>query len=167
MMIDRRAMLASAPAPAPAPRGRVSVVLATGPGPMREALRQVLGGEADLDVVAEAHDVDGAVRQARNHGRAVIVLDLVIVRGFVLEAIRGLRRAAPWTAIVALSMDDAAAFARNALAGGACAYVLADHADRDLADAVRRAALQCWPGGPPAGAEHALGGSVPPARFDG
>jgi two-component system, NarL family, response regulator NreC len=153
-MVDWHAILASETAP----RRHVSVVLASGPGPLRGALRLVLGGENDLDVVAEAYDVDGAVRQARRYGEAVIVLDLVLVRGRVVEAIRRLRHASPWTEIVVLSMDEAPVFARHALAGGARAYVLADQADRDLADAVRRAARPRLRGRPPAGAEPAIPG---------
>jgi len=119
--------------------GHGRVVLATAAGPMRDALRLLLGIEPDLDLVAEADSFEAAVRQARRHTGAVVVLNLALVRGGVLEAIRWATRAAPWSRVVALSMDDGEAFARRAIAAGACAYVVADHAEADLATAIRHA----------------------------
>ena len=107
---------------------------------MRDALQLVLVGEPDFDLVAEANSFEAAVREARRHTGAVVVLNLALVRGGAIEAIRWARRAAPWSRIVALSMDDGEAFARHVVAAGACAYVLADRADADLAAAIRRAA---------------------------
>jgi DNA-binding NarL/FixJ family response regulator len=54
--------------------------------------------------------------------------------------IRQLRNEAPGTEIVVTTMTDDPGFAPEALAAGASGYVLKDDADRDLVNAVRRAA---------------------------
>ena len=51
-----------------------------------------------------------------------------------------MRRLSPSTAVVATTMQDNELYARRALAAGALGFVVADTADLELADAVRRAA---------------------------
>jgi two-component system response regulator NreC len=70
----------------------------------------------------------------------VLVLDVSMPGGAVLLAVRELRAKAPETAIVVTTMLDDPRFAREAIAAGATGYVLKDSADRDLPEAVRRAA---------------------------
>jgi two-component system response regulator NreC len=91
-------------------------------------------------VVAEAGDVEAARRYVRGHKPQVLVLDLNMPGGSVLEAIPSLRQEAPATQIVVLTMQEDPAFAREALRAGALAYVLKEAAEDELVEAVRRAA---------------------------
>jgi len=120
--------------------GKVTIVLADDHAVVRSGLKMVLGQEADLEVVAEAGDIDGARRAVRGHHPAVLVLDLNMPGGSGLDAIAKIRAESPETQIVVLTMQQEPAFARQALSSGALGYVLKEAAADDLVVAVRRAA---------------------------
>ncbi len=121
-------------------RGPIRIVLADDHAVVRRGLRMVLENEPDVEVVAEAGDVDSARRYVRGHHPHVLVLDLNMPGESSLEAIPKLREEAPETQIVVLTMQQEPAFAREALGAGALGYVLKEAADDELVEAVRRAA---------------------------
>jgi two-component system response regulator NreC len=116
------------------------VVIADDHPVVRRGLRELLDGEGGLEVVAEAGDVDGALRYVRGHHPDVLVLDLNMPGGSSLDAIPKIRAAAPETQIVVLTMQDEPAYARQALSAGVLGYVLKEAADSELVEAIRRAA---------------------------
>jgi len=117
----------------------IRIVLADDHAVVRSGLRMVLETESDLEVVAEAGDVESARRYVRGHHPDVLVLDLNMPGGSSLEAIPLIREESPKTQIVVLTMQQEPAFAREALGGGALGYVLKEAADDELVEAVRRA----------------------------
>jgi two-component system response regulator NreC len=119
--------------------GATTVVLADDHTVMRGGLRMLLEAEDDLEVVAEAGDVDATLRYVRAHRPGVLVLDVTMSDGSSLPRIPDLLEASPDTAIVVLTMHDDPAFAREALRAGAQAYVLKEAAEQDLVEAVRLA----------------------------
>ena len=118
----------------------IRIVLADDHAVVRSALRLLLDGEEDLEVIAEAGDIDDTVRFVRAHRPDVLILDLNMPGGPSLRAVPEMRQAAPDTGIVVLTMQNEPAFARRALGAGAKAYVLKEAADDELVRAVRRAA---------------------------
>ncbi len=118
----------------------IRIVLADDHQVVRRGLQLLLDGESDFEVVAEAGDVDSARRYVRGHHPDVVVLDLNMPGGAVLEAIPEMRKEEPGSQIVVLTMQEDPAFAREALRAGALAYVLKEAADSELVEAVRRAA---------------------------
>ena len=94
----------------------------------------------DIDVVGEASDFQTAVRRVAVHHPDVLVLDLRMPDGFSAERLRRLRTLSPSTEIVVTTMHMDEAFANHALRAGAVGFVVADSADRELIEAVRRAA---------------------------
>lgn len=118
----------------------VRIVIADDHAVVRSGLRMLLDAEPDLEVVAEAGDVDTARRYVRGHHPAVLVLDLNMPGGSSLDAIPAIRAESPDTQIVILTMQEEPAFARQALAAGAAGYVLKEAADGELVEAVHRAA---------------------------
>jgi two-component system, NarL family, response regulator NreC len=119
---------------------QLRVVIADDHSVVRRGLRQVLEGDAQVEVVAEAEDLDGARRYVRGHKPDVLVLDLNMPGGSTLDAIPAIRAEAPDTQIVILTMQNEPAYARQALAAGVMGYVLKEAADAELVEAVRRAA---------------------------
>ena len=119
---------------------RVRIVLADDHEVVRSGLRLLLENEPDLEVVAEAGDVESARRYVRGHHPAVLVLDLNMPGGSVLEAIPGIREESPATEIVVLTAHREPALAREALGAGSLGYVLKDAANDELVEAVRAAA---------------------------
>src|SRR5438067_3462720 len=119
---------------------RLRVVIADDHSVVRRGLRGVLEGEADVEIVAEAEDIEGARRYVQGHKPDVLVLDLNMPGGSTLDAIPEIRAEAPDTEIVILTMQNEPAYARQALAAGVMGYVLKEAADTELVEAVRRAA---------------------------
>jgi two-component system response regulator NreC len=115
----------------------IRVVIADDHAVVRKGLRLLLDAEPGLHVVAEAGTVPDAIRMAKAHRPAVLVLDLNMPGGSSLDAIPELAGA---TAVVVLTMQDDPSFARQALQSGALGFVLKEAADDELLLAVRLAA---------------------------
>jgi two-component system response regulator NreC len=118
----------------------ITIVLADDHAVVRSALRLLLDGETDIDVVAEAGDADGAIRYVGGHRPTVLILDLNMPGQSGLSAIPEIRRQSPETQIVVLTMQDETAFAREALQAGVLGYILKEAASEELVKAVRMAA---------------------------
>ena len=71
----------------------IRIVLGEDHAVVRSALRMLLDAEADLEVVAEAGDVDTTLRFVRGHRPDVLILDLNMPGGPSLRAIPEMLRA--------------------------------------------------------------------------
>jgi len=121
----------------------ITVVLADDHAVVRSGLRLVLEAETDMRVVAEAGNVDDAVRLTKAHRPTVLVLDINMPGGpgsSSLDVLPQLAEEASGSRVVILTMQEDPQFARRALGAGANAYVLKESADAELVEAVRRAA---------------------------
>jgi two-component system, NarL family, response regulator NreC len=117
-----------------------TIVLADDHTVVRNALRLLLDAEPGFEVVAEAGDVDTAVRYVRGHKPTVLILDLNMPGRSSLDAVPDIHAASPQTEIVVLTMQNEPAFARRALQAGVRGYVVKEAADAELVQAVRSAA---------------------------
>jgi len=128
------------PKPGASTAGPIRIVLADDHAAMRQSLRLLLDGEADLDVVAETDSLRSVMRHVRTSRPDVLVFDLGLPgQGSGIEALSKLHSEAPDTQIVVLTMNDGPAFAKRALEVGALGLVLKEMADSDLPAAVREA----------------------------
>jgi two-component system response regulator NreC len=119
----------------------IRIVLADDHGIVRAGLRLLLDADPDFDVVAEASDVDEALRAVLGHKPDVLVLDLNMPgEQSSLDAVQGVSDRSPATRTVILTMQEDPEYARRALRAGALGYVLKEAADVELVEAVRRAA---------------------------
>jgi two-component system response regulator NreC len=116
-----------------------TIVLADDHTIVRSALRALLEAEDEFAVVAEAGDVEEAVRKVLAYKPQVLVLDLSMPGGSTLAAIPRMLEASADTAIVVLTMEDEPRFAREALRAGALVFVLKEAADGELVEAVQAA----------------------------
>jgi two-component system response regulator NreC len=117
----------------------VRIVLADDHAVVRSALRLLLDAERDLEVVAEAGDIDSTVRYVRGHKPDVLVLDLNMPTGRTLRAVPEMLEASPETSVVVLTMETDPSYAREAIQTGVLGYVLKEAADEELVSAVRLA----------------------------
>jgi two-component system response regulator NreC len=117
---------------------RVTVVLADDHAVVRSGLRLLLA-QSGIEVVAEAGDVESALRYVRGHKPDVLVLDLNMPGEPSLPAIPRFLEASPDTHIVVLTMQEEPQFAREALSSGATAYVLKEAAEEELVQAIHAA----------------------------
>jgi two-component system response regulator NreC len=118
----------------------IRIVIADDHAIVRRGLRMLLDGEADFEVVAEAGTAEEARRYVLGHHPDVLVLDINMPGGSSLDTVPAIRAESPETQIVILTMQDEAAYARQALRAGVLGYVLKEAADEELVEAVRRAA---------------------------
>ena len=114
----------------------IRVVLADDHGVVRSGLRLLLA-QAGMEVVAEAADVESALRYVLGHKPDVLVLDLNMPGEPSLPAIPRVADVSPGTRVVVLTMQQEPEFARKALQGGAAAYVLKEAADTELVQAIQ------------------------------
>lgn len=118
----------------------IRIILADDHAAMRQSLRLLLDGEADIDVIAETDSLPEAIGHMYTGNPDVLVLDLgMSSRGAGIEALDKLSREARKTSIVVLTMNDDPGFAKRVLDNGATGLVLKEMADSDLPTAVREA----------------------------
>ena len=121
-------------------KGRITVVLADDHAVVRGALRALLEGQDDLEVVGEASDIGSARAIVAQLSPRVLVLDVNLPDGLATDALPELREEAPETAVVLLTMERDLTLARRALDAGARGYLFKDSAHLELIEAVRAAA---------------------------
>ena len=118
----------------------IRIVIADDHAIVRRGLRMLLDGEPDFEVVAEADNAEAARRYVHGHHPDVLVLDINMPGGSSLDTVPTIRSESPETQIVVLTMQDEAAYARQAMRAGVLGYVLKEAADEELVESVRRAA---------------------------
>jgi DNA-binding NarL/FixJ family response regulator len=115
----------------------IRVLVADDQEPVREALRMVLDGEPDIEVVAEAANGADAVHLALARRPDVVVMDLRMPHGDGIAAITRLTATEPAPKILALTTFDLDEYLFGALAAGAAGFLLKDSDPALLLDAVR------------------------------
>jgi DNA-binding NarL/FixJ family response regulator len=115
------------------------VVLADDHHFFREGLREMLeaGG---MNVVGEANDGARAVKLARELTPDIVVIDLSMPNGSGLVAIRQIASAHPDARLVVLTVSADEADVLEALAAGACCYLLKDTRADELVGSIRLSA---------------------------
>jgi DNA-binding NarL/FixJ family response regulator len=126
--------------------GRVSAtrVLLVDDDPLvRSALRLMLGGQADLEVVGEAADGREGLRRIAELGPHVVLMDIRMPKMNGLEATRtllGRSGASAPPKVIVLTTFDADEYVVEALAAGADGFLLKDTAPAEIVDAIRKVA---------------------------
>lgn len=126
-------------AAAPTTDATISIVVADDHAVMRSGLKMLLEAEADIEVVAEAGDVEETIRKLKAYKPDVLLLDLHMPGGPSLKFIPEMLKSSPDSRIVVLTMQNSPGFVREALRAGAIAYVTKEAADAEVVDAVRLA----------------------------
>jgi two-component system response regulator NreC len=115
---------------------RIRVLIVDDHAILRAGLRVLIQGQSDMDVVGEAGDAAGAVRQTHLTSPDVVILDLTIPGGG-LRALEEIRRDTPQSRVLVLTMHDDLAYLRSSLAAGAVGYLVKRAADSELLSAIR------------------------------
>ena len=100
------------------------VLLADDHPVVRSGLRALLGTIDGIEVVGEAADGDGAVRETQLLKPDIVLMDVRMPGLDGVEATRRIRAAVPTTAVLVLTMFDDDATVFTALQAGARGYLL-------------------------------------------
>src|SRR5579862_8682637 len=84
----------------------------------RETLVQFLNRQSDMRVVAEAGSATAMIEQAAVSNPQIVLLDITMPGGSGIAVIPELRRQAPSSRILVLTMHDEPSYLRAALAAG-------------------------------------------------
>ena len=107
---------------------------------VRSALRLMLGGQPDLDVIGEAPDGRAGVAAARAERPDVVLMDIRMPVLNGLEATRALHSDPDPPRVIVLTTFDADEHVLGALAAGADGFVLKDTPPGEIVEAIRRVA---------------------------
>jgi DNA-binding NarL/FixJ family response regulator len=117
--------------------GPVRVIVVDDHTLFRQGLRELLSTDPLFTVVAEGASGPEAVALAGEHHPDVILLDVEMPGPGAKATIAQLRRAAPYTRIVVLTMHDDSTLVHELLEGGASAYLVKTIVREELIAAVR------------------------------
>lgn len=107
---------------------------------VREGVRRILQGAAEVEVVGEAARGDEALEAVRKLKPDVLILDIGMPGPSYLEVLAALPAASAGTRALILSAQPEEEYAVRALKGGATGYLTKGYAPPDLVEAVRRIA---------------------------
>jgi len=116
---------------------KIRLLLADDHAILRAGLRVLLDAQPDMTVVAEAADGDEALDRARVNRPDVAVVDLTMPGMSGVQTLERLRREAPATRLLVLTMHDDPAYAGLTLAAGATGHVVKDADSSELLAAIR------------------------------
>jgi DNA-binding NarL/FixJ family response regulator len=106
---------------------------------LREGLREILGAEADLEVVAEAGDSAGAVAAVGRERPDIVLLDVEIPGDEVTTTVRKMQAVSPSSRVIILSMYDGPQLVQGLLGLGVKGYLLKSVTRLELVAAIRSA----------------------------
>jgi two-component system, NarL family, response regulator NreC len=119
----------------------VNIVLVDDHQIVRKGIKAILDTQSDFTVVGEGGDGLIAVELVVKLHPDILLVDLMMGGINGLEVIRQLRKKAPHTRIIVLSMYSDESYVLEALRSGAKAYVLKDNTAEELVHAIREVAL--------------------------
>lgn len=103
---------------------------------VRQGLRRVLETRAEFEVVAEASNGSEAIALAQSAAPDVVLLDVTMKELNGLDALSQIRKLAPASKTIMLSMHADERYVVRALRDGARGYVLKDCVEEELVEAL-------------------------------
>lgn len=116
---------------------KIRIVLVDDHAVLRAGLTALLNAEPDMTVVGEAGDGAASLTIVAERQPDVVLLDINMPTMSGLEALGELRKVAPQSRVLILTMHDDQTYLRQALSQGAAGYVLKQAADAELLTAIR------------------------------
>jgi len=118
----------------------IRIVVADDHTIVREGLKQILGGQPDFHVVAEASDGHEALKRVRELDFDVLLLDMSMPGKSGVELIKQVKGERPRLRILILTMHEEHQYAVRAIRAGASGYLTKEGASSQLVTAIRKVA---------------------------
>jgi DNA-binding NarL/FixJ family response regulator len=116
---------------------KLRVLLADDHTLVRQGIRTLIAGEADMEVVGEAATGSEAVERNGELRPDVVLMDIGMPGMSSFEATRQIKRSRPETKVLFLTMYDDEDYLVQGMEVGASGYVLKDSAAQQLVSAIR------------------------------
>ena len=115
-----------------------SIVLADDHVLVRQGLRRILEGMADLEVVGEANDGLDLLNLLNQLTPDLVILDIFMPNLRGIEAIHEIKKIRPEAKVLILTMHKDREYLYLALSAGAKGYLLKEDADKELFSAIEK-----------------------------
>ena len=109
---------------------------------LRDGIGALIGGQPDMEIVAEASNGREAIDLFREHLPDITLMDLQLPETSGIDAIIAIREQAPEARVIVLTTYSGDVQVLRALKAGARAYMLKGVLHTDLLDAIRF--CPCW-----------------------
>lgn len=116
----------------------IKVLLADDHAIVREGLKRILAETSEFTVVGEAASSQEALAEARAHRPDVVILDISMPGRGPVETLHEIKRHAPETRVLILSMHPESQYAVRLFSEGADGYLSKESAPELLVEALRR-----------------------------
>jgi DNA-binding NarL/FixJ family response regulator len=116
---------------------KIRIVIADDHTLLREAMRNLLNSQGDIEVVGEAGDGEEAIRLCSELKPDMAILDIVMPKLSGVQASEQIKRESPSTAVLILTAYDDDAYVIGLLEAGAAGYLLKSVSGDDLVSAIR------------------------------
>jgi DNA-binding NarL/FixJ family response regulator len=123
----------------------IQVMLVEDHSLMRRTLREIIGAEADMTLVAEAADGQTAVDRAVAARPDVILLDIDLPELSGIEATRAIVGWLPQVCVIMLTVSSAQEDLFESLRAGACGYITKNAGRDEIVDAIRAGSSGAFP----------------------
>lgn len=115
----------------------IRILIADDHAIVREGLKQILADSSDMTVAGEAENGNDAVKLARRCQAEVLLLDISMPDKSGIDVLKQIRKEAPHTAVLMLSMHREDQYAIRSLKAGAAGYLNKQSAPAELVGAIR------------------------------
>lgn len=119
----------------------ISVYIADDHSIVREGMRSLIASAADMNVVGEASCGDQALKEIPSCNPSVFLMDMSMPGCSGLELIEKVRRRAPETLVLVLSMHREDHYATRTIRAGANGFITKTQPPAEILDALRKVAL--------------------------
>jgi CheY-like chemotaxis protein len=119
--------------PLPSP---VGIVLAEGHSTMRDSLRALCEGQREFVIVAEAGELFSALRETERHHAGVLVIDIRLLGAQPVQMLARLYTRYRALSVIVLCSEAVPVLAERLMLDGASGFILKEHADVELPDAL-------------------------------
>jgi NarL family two-component system response regulator LiaR len=116
---------------------KIRVLIADDHALLREAMRNLLDRQEDMEVVGEASNGEEAVALSLKTRPDIAVIDIVMPKLNGIEASKEIKKVSPGTAIIILTAYDDPQYVLGLLEAGAAGYLLKSARGRDVVAAIR------------------------------
>ena len=118
---------------------KIRIFLAEDHAVVREGLAELIGREADLEVIGEAGDGEEVVRMVKQLHPDIVLMDISMPGRNGVEATRQIKEDAPQIKVLVLTAFDNPEFVTAMIEAGAVGYLLKDVRGKELTNAIRSA----------------------------